>query len=446
MLKNRFWLIPVIALLWALLGTTVLAQDITIVFTFWGTVQEKEAVEAVARSYEESHPGVHIDAQHVPGNYDERILTMLAAGDPPDLAYMTTPLVEELVAQDMLLDFGPVFENDPEASQYLPQLQFHFDGVYVGDAIAGEVMVMYYNKDMFDEAGLEYPPSNVDEAWSWEEFVDVAKTLTTDRNGNNAHSEYFDPENVATFGVNFQTWWGGWMTAVLMGGSDFMSDDGTELLLNQPEAVDGLQKFQDLIYVDHVAPSPDQLAAASSANSDVLMQTGQLAMLMNGHWKILDYSQMDDLNWGIGVLPVINEPITAQIPAPIVAFADTEHPDVLIDFYKFLRRPEQVDLYQKGLWMPISADYYTDEELVSNWLDGEPGVYPPEAREVLIDYAYNYSQKQLPVVWLRNQSQILAEAIEPAISLIWTGEATAQEAMDQAVSAAEPLLQGRSDR
>ena len=68
---------------------------------------------------------------------------------------------------------------------------------------------------------------------------------------------------------------------------------------------------------------------------------------------------------------------------------------------------------------------------------------PAEARSVLVDYTINHTPRQAPVYWLRNYGQILDEAITPALSLMWTGEANAQPAMDQAVKEGQALLQGR---
>ena len=62
---------------------------------------------------------------------------------------------------------------------------------------------------------------------------------------------------------------------------------------------------------------------------------------------------------------------------------------------------------------------------------------------MLIDYTMNHTPRQPPTYWLKNANQIFSEAINPAISKLWIGTVSAQEAMDQAVRAAAPLMQGR---
>ena len=94
--------------------------------------------------------------------------------------------------------------------------------------------------------------------------------------------------------------------------------------------------------------------------------------------------------------------------------------------------------------MPLHLEDYTDPIRINQWLNGKPGVYPAEARSVLIDYTINNTPRQAPGYWLRNYGQMLDEAITPALSLIWAGEANAQQAMDQAVKEGQELLQGLS--
>ena len=80
------------------------------------------------------------------------------------------------------------------------------DGKIAAFHTANETSVLFYRKDSFDEAGLEYPPATAQDAWTWDEFVEVAKKLTKDKNGNDATSPDFDPNNVDTFGINFSNY------------------------------------------------------------------------------------------------------------------------------------------------------------------------------------------------------------------------------------------------
>ncbi len=417
------------------------AQITELTFTYWGSPFEREAVERMLKSFNDAHPNIQVRGQHIPDAYVEKISTMISGGTPPDVGYLGEAQALQWAQEGILQDLSAYFKEDPEASSRLPATYYNYDGdKTIGTNTAAETIIMYYNKDLFDAAGLAYPPSKASEAWTWDEFVEIAKQLTVDRNGNNATSPDFNPEQIETYGISFPTWWGGYTPLIYSNSGKLVSDDGMEFLLNSPEAVEVLQDMQDLIYVHHVAPTPAQSESLPSA--DIMMQSRKVAMSIDGHWKVLDYSNLG-FNWGMAVLPYYDEPTTILLGAPTVIFAGTEHPDEAFEFYKFHNDPSQVDLYAKGLWMPLQLSYYTDPAKTAEWLDAIPGVYPPEARDVLIDYTLNNTPYQPIQYWLKNANQIFSEAIDPAMSAIWANEMTAQEAMDQAAANAASMMQGR---
>jgi multiple sugar transport system substrate-binding protein len=416
-------------------------QPAELLFTFWGSPVERAAVEQMVAAFNAEHPHIRVRAEHVPANYTERISTMVAAGNPPDVAYLGSPQAWPWFEEGVVMDLTEYFEADPEVAERLEETFYRTsDGRTMGTSTAAETVILYYRRDLFDAAGLDYPPSIAEEAWTWDEFVEVAKRLTRDANGNDATSPDFNPNRIETYGIVFPQWWASWLPLIWSNNGRLANDEGTELLLNQPEAVEVLQQMQDLIYVHHVAPTPAEAEAMPAASA--MMQAGRVAMEISGHWNVLDYSQLP-MDWSVGVLPHFERPVTVLLGAGTVIFSATEHPDEAWEFYKWHNDPEQVDLFRRGLWMPLQMEYYTDPERMSAWLDGEPGVYPPEARDVFVDYTLCCTPHQPLDYWLRNQAQILSEAINPAMELLWTGQATAQEAMDEAVRNAAPLMEGR---
>ena len=100
--------------------------------------------------------------------------------------------------------------------------------------------------------------------------------------------------------------------------------------MDQPESIQALQKFADLSWKHHVSPTP--AATKSFPNNNVMLQTGKVAMSLNGHWNILDISQMG-FEWGIGVLPYHKKPITITFGGAIAIFSGTKHHE---EAYKLL--------------------------------------------------------------------------------------------------------------
>ncbi|MEA2586050.1 MAG: multiple sugar transport system substrate-binding protein [Thermomicrobiales bacterium] len=423
-------------------GLPVAAQDkVELVFTYWGSPQEQEAVAQMCESFNEQHPNIEVRPQYVPNDgYTEKMTTMLAGGTPPDIAYMDAEQAFDWALQGKTLDLTPFVQADPESATLLPNTNYTYDNgtKTLSTSLAIGIMLTYFNKKMFDEAGLAYPPSKVADAWQWNDFVEVAKRLTKDRSGRDATDPAFDPDDIDVYGVNYQTWWGGYMPFVFSNGGDFASPDGMELWLNKPEAVEALQNIADLTYKHHVAPTPSQ--SSSMPATDILLRTGKLAMDLNGMWKVLDYSQYKDLDWSVGVLPYLKEPTTLRWGIPIIISATVSDPAAAYEFYRWRYSPERIDLYKRGLWMPIQGEYYTDPAKIDTWINGIEGVFPPESKDVFIDYALN-NAKQPPIYSVMNLGQIQNEAVGPALQALFAGEKTAQEAMDEA--AANAVMQGR---
>ncbi len=446
--RSGQWMTILFSLLFCLLGigysqsSEECDQPAELTFTLWGSPFEKQAILDATDAFNASHPCIQVRAQHIPNTaYAEKITTMLAAGDPPDVAYLSESQAFPWAQEGTILDLTKYFADQPADESLLETTYYNFDDdKLMGTGLATGIILLYYNKDIFDAAGVEAPPTKAADAWTWDEFVEVAKKLTKDRNGNDATSADFDPQNIDTYGIAFPQWWGGYLPFILSNGGRIVNDEGTEMMINQPEAVEALQQMQDLIYVHHVAPTPAQSQTLPSA--DVMMQSRKVAMSIDGMWKVVDFSQLG-MNWGMGVLPRFEEPATVVLSTPKVIFSATEYPDQAFEFYTYISDPEQVALFKGGLWSPLEERYFTDPEKTAEWLEGEEGVYPPEAKDVLVDYTLGYASYQPPAYWLKNVGQIFSEAIDPAMDLLWNGELTAQEAMDQAAEKATPLLEGR---
>ncbi len=416
------------------------AEQVDLTFTFWGSASEKNDMETAIRTFNESHPCIVVTGQHIPNTgYVEKITSMLASNTAPDVAYLSQDQAFGWAAEGRLLDLTPYLGDTPEDT-YLKNSIYRVEGSLMGTGLATGVMLIYYNKDVFDAAGVEYPPANAADAWTWDEFVENAKLLTKDRNGSTAADPNFDPNAIDTFGVAMPAGFGGWYPYVVSNGGRMSNEDGTELTLNSPEAVEALQAYQDLIYKHHVTPTPTQTGTLPAA--DILMQSRKVAMSMDGHWRITDFNDTR-MNWGIGVLPIFDEPYTPLISTPKVIFASTEHPDEAFEFYQYVSNPEQVGLFKSGLWAPLELEYFETEEGLAKWLTSEDAEYPPEAIDAIVDYSLNYTGEQLPTYQLRNIGQIMNDAVIPAISKMLDGTVSAQEAMDEAVANAAPLMQGR---
>lgn len=409
----------------------------SLVFAYWGSPQEQEAVKQMTESFNSQNPGIAVNPQYIANDgYAEKLTTMLAGGGPPDVSYMGASMAFQWAADGQTLDLKPWVDADPETPTLIPDTNYTYEnGKVLSTSLAIGIHLLYYNKKIFEEAGVGAPPITGETAWTWDQFVETAKLLTKDRSGKTPNDEGFDPEGIQTYGTTVPYW----LPMIWSNGGALASEDGMQFMMGSPEGVEVFQALQDLIYVHHVSPTP--AAAESLPATDVLMRTGKLAMDINGMWKTLDYANSRDLEWGMGVLPKFKEPITQRSGIPIIISANCQYPDQAYEFYRWRYSPERIDLYARGLWMPIQSTYYTEEDKIAQWL--VPEVYPAEARQVLVDYGLNFAPKQNPTYWLKNQDQLYTEAINPALEKLFANEGTAQDLLTGAATAAAPMMQGR---
>ncbi len=430
----------------ALAGTAAQAAttcdtSVDLRFSYWGSAFEKKDITAAIDLFNTSHPCIKVEGQYTPyTGYVEKLTTQLASGDPPDVAYLPENQAFPWASEGKILDLTPYFKEQPE-SKLVKNIVYRVGDRLLGTGLATGVILTYYNKELFDKAGVPYPPAKADEAWTWDEFLANAKKLTKDRAGHDAADPAFDPTQIATYGVAISPhYWNYYLPFIYSAGGKFASDDGKQLLLNQPASVDALQKIQDLFYKWHVAPTPTQ--SKNMPTADILMQSRKVAMAIDGMWKVTDFANLR-FKWGMAVLPKIKQPVTVVISNPKVIFAATKHPKEAFEFYQFIADPTKVALFKEGLWAPLDLVYYTDPAKEAEWLTAKPGVYPPEAKTAVVDYTLNNAPFQPPAYWLKNINRITDDAVTPALDQVWAGTLSAQQGADLAVKTAAPLMQGR---
>ena len=420
----------------SLLLSSAVAEPVTLRFMFWGSVFEKQAIEAMARKFEAENPGIKIQTEHVPNDYATKMNTLIAAGREPDIAYMGFNNALPLAEKGKLLDLTGYAKQNPDLGQRIPELMGYFaPGKTIGSSTAGESIQIFYNKQLFKDAGVAAPPITAATAWTWDQFVDTAKKLTLDRSGKNASQAGFDPKNIKQYGVSFGTWWAIWLPLLASNGAAITDASGTKYAMNSPEAVKVFQKMQDLMYKDHVAPTPTQIATFPITAQQ--LQTRRVAMVIDGQWSLLDMAS-SKVNFGMGVLPKFKTPKTAILGAGTVIFASTKHKAEALKFYLFHNDPNKVDLFKQGLWMPLQKKYYTNAVLIDSW--SKNAVHPVEFKTAVIDYVMGNAIKQ-PDASIRNYDKI-DPIITAGLDTMWQGKQSAKQALDALAPKVQPLLKG----
>ncbi len=309
---NRFRILLAVALmLTAVLGAG--AQDDGLVseagtgeiqLLFWNglTGPDGETMIPMIEDFVAQNPDVSVRMERLnwTQQYFPKLLAGLAAGNPPDIFLMHEYEMTQFNQMGVLRDLSDLYSNNggpipiDDVSPAIIDSLTDPNGRIMGVPLDFHGYGEWHNCDLFDAAGV--PCDTL--ATTPDEYPDLAKKLTLDANGNNAHSDDFDPDNIVQWGTSIFWYRPGFLTALAQNSMSWADDMGNALLEDQAN-IDTMQWFQDLECAHHVAPPPagfDRYRALSI----------NMAIFNHGSWAWNFVSQNVE-NWMALPYPALGE-------------------------------------------------------------------------------------------------------------------------------------------
>lgn len=198
--------------------------------------------------------------------------------------------------------------------------------------------------------------------------MDVAKKLTIVKEGETVQWGVDGAEN---FFMD--------QALILSNGGHLFNADYTKSTMNTPEVAEVLQAVVDLRKVEGVSPESNKKEFFGTSTD--MLQTGKIAMLIDGSWSLQLLSTMH-FPVGVGVLPKFKEAVSHGQGFNYCLWNKTPHPSEAWTLAKFLSSEEyQIDLIRSGLWMPNRSSLYTAEG-IAKWYN--PDVHPKGFKEMAI--------------------------------------------------------------
>jgi len=416
-------------------------EKIQLVFSLWGDPAEQEATQEALDVYNNLQGNVYVKALQIGRDeYNEKLQTMAMSNDMPDCG---------MVAEDTVIGWARAGLLKPydiyagEANVPLDYITFRDGGKTIAYSGANEILALWFNRDMFDAAGVPYPPTKLEEAWTWDEFIAVARRLTFDSNGNHPGDVGFDKNNIVQYGcyVNQYTWqlevW------ALSNGGRFFSPDGKSIVMDDA-AIEAMQKVFDLHLVDCVAPFNDGTQDNGFASS---VGAGNVAMCTEGQWATGFRGAGFDIDYGVAVLPYMKQNSNICTGGPVGMFSTTQYPEEVADFIKWYTDEENnFAIIEAGWWMPTKLNWYTDEALLQRWVDDIPfrQALPASAfRSAVVDVAMDFDvTKSTAWYYTPNTYEVLVKTLAPALVEAINGSKTAKSVIDSTRGAMQAALDG----
>jgi len=408
-----------------------------ITYMFWGDEAEIANVTETLNRFNAEYPHIRVEPWPVDRAEIDVLLTSLAAsGDLPDTGFLT---------EQMVIDWARAgFIASPIITGERPRdlITYKWEGKPVAYSSCIVMMTLYYNIDKFDAAGVAHPPKTAATAWTWDQFVDVAKTLTIDVNGNNAHSPNFDRNNVEQYGFYHEP--APWMLeawALANNGGFFNPNDWSDVTINKRESAEAIQRIADLHLVHGVMPRWGSL----DGTIDAWFLENNVAMAVNGTWSVgvwlAGAANDHGLNYSVGVLPSMARNVTIATAGLAVQYEGSAHPEAAAEFLAWFAATENNwGLIEGGIWMPRYESWFKEESKMREWADNAN--HPPfdDYRSAVIEHSLTNATSAF-WYWVPGADPFLFE-LGAALTPVWSGDSTAQNTLDGAHGALTAAIVG----
>jgi multiple sugar transport system substrate-binding protein len=290
----------------------------------------------VISGFEKANPGAKVKLQMISWtDINQKITTLVSTNQAPDI--LNLDAYANFAGDDLLLPADDVL-SDQTQSDFLDKFAENgkYDGTQYGIPFVGSVRGLFYNKDMFQQAGIQSPPQ------TWDELRADAEKIKA--KGGTGYGMPLGPEEAQAEFSLFM--WGN--------GGDWV--DGDTWTITKPQNVQALQFMNDLANQDKVTqPNP-----GTTNRTDLwkVFGAGKIGMVMGSNfYPILLKAQNPKLNYGVAPVPVngSNPPVTLGVEDYLMAFKSTEHKPVVKAFLDYVYQQKNYGKFidQEG-FLPVT--------------------------------------------------------------------------------------------
>lgn len=245
--------------------------------------------------FEKENPDIKVKVTTVASDYDTKVQTMFVGKNAPDVLQVQpsscTTFAEKGVLEDLS---GPVKESDLDLEETFGG---GMDGYETDEGIyalpdRGGTTITYYNKDMFDEAGISYP----DKDWTMDDYMKACERLTKDTDGDGETDQW---------GAASTDYLGTCGPLILSYGANIVNED-YEIGVDSTQMKEFMEDYNKCYQNGWIIPYEE--LEKSGSNGDNFFAQQRCAMILTGFWNVESYTKMDELNFDIAPTPTQETP------------------------------------------------------------------------------------------------------------------------------------------
>lgn len=380
-------------------------------FTFSAAPEHLDSLDEMIAAFEAANPGVTVKVETAPfDQYFTKLQTLIAGGTAPDVYELNFENFVSYASKGVLANLDDLASADPGfVDRFYPRAYeaFSLNGVQYGLPESFSDVVLFYNKDLFDAAGLDYPSAD----WTWQDELAAAQKLT-------------DPATGVWGSYSPVQFWEFYKTAAQNGCSVFNADR-TQVTINEPGCVEALTWMVDKINTYKIAPTDADMAGVSDGD---LFKQGKIAMWRTGIWMFAGIADAP-FAWDIALEPGNTQKAHHFFANGVVLAESGAHKDAAWEWAKFFTSdPAAARIRVAANW---ELPALNDQSLFDEWL----AITPPASRNVVFEALDTLVTP--PVIEKQAQMQ---DAVNMLLEQAELGTVTPQAALDQARIEIEALL------
>ena len=382
-------------------------EPVTITYcNFNASGGNEETLQRMYEAFHEEYPNITVEIETIAmADYFTQMQTRVVGGTAPDCYELNIENFASYANNGVLAEITGV---DLSSLDETALSAFNVNGTQYGLPGNFSNVVLIYNKDLFDQANIDYP--NAD--WTQEDVQEAAEAIRA--LGDDIYG-YYQPLTYNEF----------YKACAQFGGS-LLNEDRTEFTINSPENVAAAQMMADRVLVSNVQPTEVQMGGMGDWD---LFMSGRLGMIPTGIWAFQTFTDGCDFEWDITIEPGQDQKATHFFSNGLVINAESENKEAAATWITWLASsPTAAQIRIEAGW---DLPAVNDQETLSSYLD----ITPPENRQAVFD-----SLDYLVVPPAIEDYALMSDIIGECLSAAANGSMTVQEALDQAQAQCEAQI------
>ncbi|WP_228554224.1 ABC transporter substrate-binding protein [Catenulispora pinisilvae] len=370
-------------------GSKASGGPVNLTYRIWDSTQQT-GMQHIVDAFQQANPNIHVRIELVANKeYWTKLQADATAGSAPDVFWMNGPNAQlyESNKQLLALSSNVLKQNGVDLANYPAALNqlYNLGGTQYGIPKDFDTVGLWYNKKLFDAAGLKYP----DASWTWQDVQNAAKKLTDASKGQyGILAPPYGQEN--------------YYDTIFQAGGYVIAPDGKSSGYAKPEAQAGLKFWSDLVK-DGYSPSLKSMTDTFAAQQ---FESGKIGMYYAGSWNCMEFSKSDTIkdSVDVAVLPQGVKKATVIHGLANVGYAKTKHPAEVEKFLAFLgsKQANEIEAKDSGV---IPAYNGTQQAWVASFPNFHVQSYLDE-----LPYAVAYPTSKNTSAWQNQEAAVLAPA------------------------------------